>query len=230
MDLARINPDPLSEDDHTALDEQLGFMSTLDANNIRQAAIILSSIVENCTKIYVDRGRGLDLRLCDIQPCGSLLNNITKGDVWGELKEAHREKRYANIRRLGMQHLLSDDPNWLLSVVVLNAPRTPTNSMTNASPDVLRIQGTPRKSDKETRALVEDFLSDHDAKLEEYIAGPPWNDFWRAPPSADPETAHFINNLEIPQVSQSPTLLLHQLGNDIVDESLIDHLFNRKSR
>ncbi|TFK62636.1 hypothetical protein BDN72DRAFT_848450 [Pluteus cervinus] len=82
----------------------------------------------------------------------------------------------------------------------------------------------PRKSESEMKELVDHFFSKYDEKLEKYLAGPP-NQFWKAPPSADAETARFINDLEIPQVRGRRMLLLHDLGNGVVDENVLNALF-----
>ncbi|KAL5476724.1 hypothetical protein ACEPAI_2910 [Sanghuangporus weigelae] len=89
---------------------------------------------------------------------------------------------------------------------------------------------TPRESVEKTRESVEEFLKKYDAQLKDYIAGPPWIDFWQASSSADNNTAEFLNRLEIPKVSDGPVLLLHHLGSDVVDSTVIDELFAKESR
>ncbi|KAL5514424.1 hypothetical protein ACEPAG_2512 [Sanghuangporus baumii] len=88
----------------------------------------------------------------------------------------------------------------------------------------------PREYMETTRDSVEEFLKKYDAELKKYIAGPPWIDFWQAPSSVDNNTAEFFNRLEIPEVSDGPVLLLHQLGNGVVDSTVVDELFTKESR
>ncbi|KAH7902991.1 hypothetical protein BJ138DRAFT_1198829 [Hygrophoropsis aurantiaca] len=68
------------------------------------------------------------------------------------------------------------------------------------------------------------------SKTQHYLAGPPWNSFWEPPPPGDPETERFISDLKIPQISREPILLLHDLGNSVVKQSILDELFNGNSR
>ncbi len=88
----------------------------------------------------------------------------------------------------------------------------------------------PRKSESETKDLVDHFFSEYDEKLEKYIAGPLWDKFWKAPPSAGAETARFINGLEIPQIRNRRMLLIHDLGNGVVDRDTLDALFSKGSK
>ncbi|KAL5476982.1 hypothetical protein ACEPAI_3168 [Sanghuangporus weigelae] len=91
------------------------------------------------------------------------------------------------------------------------------------------IEPTPRKPVKATDDLVKETLSGYDAKLREFLAGPVWADFWEAPSSAGDEAARFITSLKIPKIKADPVLLLHNLGNDIVDSALVNGLFTKSS-
>ncbi|TFK62947.1 hypothetical protein BDN72DRAFT_827066, partial [Pluteus cervinus] len=85
----------------------------------------------------------------------------------------------------------------------------------------------PPNDDDETRDKVDRFFREHDTKLDDYLAGPPWQEYWEAPKEADPEIAQFIKDLKIPQVSNTPMLLLHALGGaKIVDQRIVDNFFN----
>ena len=78
--------------------------------------------------------------------------------------------------------------------------------------------------------LVQNFLKKYDGKLQEYLQGQYWNDCWEAPESVDELTRSFINDLKIPRISDNPVLLLHDLGKDIVDTTLIDNIFTYRSK
>ncbi|KAL5521778.1 hypothetical protein ACEPAF_2526 [Sanghuangporus sanghuang] len=92
------------------------------------------------------------------------------------------------------------------------------------------IEPTPRNPVKATEELVKETLSGYDARLREFLAGPVWADFWEAPSPVDDEAARFIKNLKIPKIKDNPVLLLHNLGNDIVDSALVNGLFTKSSR
>ncbi|KAL5476981.1 hypothetical protein ACEPAI_3167 [Sanghuangporus weigelae] len=90
-------------------------------------------------------------------------------------------------------------------------------------------ESTPRKPKEETEGLVEEFLSRYDTKLRQYLAGPPWKEFWDAPPDASNNIAQFVKSLKIPDIGGNPVLLLHNLGDGVVDSSVVDDVFTRKS-
>ena len=71
---------------------------------------------------------------------------------------------------------------------------------------------------------VTEFMHEYDAKICEYIAGPPWNDFFEAPPTADPRTASFIKSLQIPQLRGKPMLILHDLTRGIVYQNIMYYM------
>ena len=77
----------------------------------------------------------------------------------------------------------------------------------------------------ETLGLVTAFLDQHSAKLRDYLRGPAQHEFWEAPLSVEDQTRLFINGLKIPMVNGNPVLLLHALGEDIVDPNHIKNLF-----
>ncbi|KAL5498504.1 hypothetical protein ACEPAH_1857 [Sanghuangporus vaninii] len=91
------------------------------------------------------------------------------------------------------------------------------------------IEPTPRKSVKATEELVKETLSGYEARLREFLAGPLWADFWEPPSRVDDETAKFIKKLGVPKIDDKPVLLLHNLGNDIVDSTLVNGLFTKSS-
>ncbi|KAL5498505.1 hypothetical protein ACEPAH_1858 [Sanghuangporus vaninii] len=103
-------------------------------------------------------------------------------------------------------------------------PSTPENQT------FATIEPTPRKSVKATEELVKETLSGYDAGLREFLAGPVWTDYWEAPSRVDDETAKFIKKLGVPKIDDKPVLLLHNLGNDIVDSTLVNELFTKSSR
>ncbi|KAL5514240.1 hypothetical protein ACEPAG_2328 [Sanghuangporus baumii] len=92
------------------------------------------------------------------------------------------------------------------------------------------IELIPRKSKEKTEELVKEFLSRYDTKLRQYLAGPPWKDFWEAPPGASNDIAQFVKSLKIPDIGGNPVLLLHNLGDGVVDSSIVDGVFTRTSR
>ena len=113
-----------------------------------------------------------------------------------------------------------------LELELVTRSTTPENIKT-----ITESNGTPRKAEREVQESVDNYLKCFDAKLGEYLAGRPWNDFWKAPPASDPLTAAFIDALELPRVvGDDPVLLLHGLGNGIVDECVVDSLFTKKSQ
>ena len=81
-----------------------------------------------------------------------------------------------------------------------------------------------------TQSPVTTFLEQHVAKLREYLSGPAWNEFWEAPPFVDENSRTFINGLKIPEVDNYPALLLHELGKDVVDSSVLDKIFSEGSK
>ncbi|KAL5477030.1 hypothetical protein ACEPAI_3217 [Sanghuangporus weigelae] len=89
---------------------------------------------------------------------------------------------------------------------------------------------TPRKPIKATEDLVKKTLSGYDVGLREFLVGPLWADLWEDPSPIDDEAARFINRLGIPKIDDEPVLLLHNLGNDIVDSTLVNGLFTKSSR
>lgn len=78
--------------------------------------------------------------------------------------------------------------------------------------------------------LVNKFLESHNAKLRAYLAGRPWTDFWEAQSPVDDEIAHFIKDLKIPKINGQPVLLLHDLGKNLVDKTVVEHLFDGRNR
>ena len=76
---------------------------------------------------------------------------------------------------------------------------------------------------------VDAFLEQYDAKLREYLSGPAWSEFWKAPSSVDGETSQFINSLRIPKIGKRPMLVLHDLGGGIVDPAVVDRVFASQS-
>ncbi|KAL5476986.1 hypothetical protein ACEPAI_3172 [Sanghuangporus weigelae] len=92
------------------------------------------------------------------------------------------------------------------------------------------VESTPRKAKLETEDSVKKFLIGYDAMLGQYLTGPPWKDFWEAPESADNSVAEFIRNLKIPSKSGNPVLLLHNLGDTVVDSTVVNGLFSKTSR
>ncbi|KAL5521779.1 hypothetical protein ACEPAF_2527 [Sanghuangporus sanghuang] len=102
-------------------------------------------------------------------------------------------------------------------------PSTPENQMFTID------ESTPRKPVKATADLVKETLSGYDARLREFLAGPLWADFWEPPPGVDDETTKFIKKLGVPKIDDKPVLLLHNLGNDIVDSTLVNGLFTKSS-
>ena len=101
---------------------------------------------------------------------------------------------------------------------------------TFATPEIRRTttknKGTPRKSEREIQDLVDKYLDRFGVKLKEYLAGPAWNDFWKAPPTCDPLTAAFIDDLKLPKLLEDPVLLLHDFGK--VEECVVDSLFSER--
>ncbi|KAL5521780.1 hypothetical protein ACEPAF_2528 [Sanghuangporus sanghuang] len=92
------------------------------------------------------------------------------------------------------------------------------------------IEPSPRKPKLQTEDSVKKFLSGYDAKLRQYLAGPPWKDFWEAPESVGNSVAEFIRNLKIPSKSGNPVLLLHNLGETVVDSTVVNGLFSKTSK
>ncbi|KAL5514187.1 hypothetical protein ACEPAG_2275 [Sanghuangporus baumii] len=91
------------------------------------------------------------------------------------------------------------------------------------------LKSTPRQPVEATEDIVKETLSRYDTRLREFLAGPVWADFWEAPSSVDDEAARFIKSLKIPKIKNDPVLLLHNLGNDIVDSALVNGLFIKSS-
>ena len=119
-------------------------------------------------------------------------------------------------------HLHSDSELLVLDSISTSA--TPENRRT-----ATKIKGKLRKSEHEIQDLVDKYLERFGVKLKEYLAGPAWNDFWKAPPTCDPLTAAFIDDLKLPKLLEDPVLLPHDLGNGIVEECVVDSLFSEKS-
>ncbi|THH10541.1 hypothetical protein EW145_g1243 [Phellinidium pouzarii] len=86
------------------------------------------------------------------------------------------------------------------------------------------------KTQAQLKALLDELFESCRTKLDNYVSGPAWSKFWTAPPTVQPEIANFINELQIPLVGDDPTLLLHGIGDGIVDERTINNLFNGKNR
>ncbi|KAL5522871.1 hypothetical protein ACEPAG_8889 [Sanghuangporus baumii] len=114
----------------------------------------------------------------------------------------------------------------LIEVPVLKGFR----SSTPENQTFINIETTPRKPRRQTEDSVKKFLSGYDARLGQYLAGPPWKDFWEGPNVVDNSVAEFIRNLKIPSKSGSPVLLLHNLGESVVDSTVVDGLFSKTSR
>ncbi|TFK63354.1 hypothetical protein BDN72DRAFT_902483 [Pluteus cervinus] len=129
----------------------------------------------------------------------------TEGDVRECLQQAWKSRQFKNIRFLKI--LRQEEPT--MSFATYKERR--------------------REPSDRTESTVQHFLRQYDAALEEYLTGSPWPSSWEAPPSTDSTTADFINNLDIPRVSTTPMLLLHNLGNGIVDQGTLDKLFDKRS-
>ena len=78
--------------------------------------------------------------------------------------------------------------------------------------------------------VVNEFLKNLEGRLREHLKGAPWQDTWQAPQGTSPEYARFIEELEIPQVEGFPALLLHNLGDGIVDTKIISQLGDGSSK
>ena len=84
---------------------------------------------------------------------------------------------------------------------------------------------TTHKTNEDILKAIESFWDQFDSKLREYLVGPSWKTFWRAPFAVDSKMApiaSFINDIKIPVINGRPSLLLHSLGSDIVDPILVD--------
>ncbi|KAL5476916.1 hypothetical protein ACEPAI_3102 [Sanghuangporus weigelae] len=123
------------------------------------------------------------------------------------------------------------EEEYLIDVIAVSDP-TLQALFRSSNPDNQTFtvtEPTPRKPKEETEGLVEEFLSRYDTKLRRYLAGPPWKDFWEAPPDASNNIAQFVKSLKIPDIGGDPVLLLHNLGNGVVDSSIVDKVFSRTS-
>ncbi|THH03790.1 hypothetical protein EW145_g6006 [Phellinidium pouzarii] len=119
-------------------------------------------------------------------------------------------------------HIIVCPPDYQLPRSLITPPPTSQSAENNTF--------TPRKTKAQTEALVNELLRSYRTKLDNYVAGPAWSQFWTAPPTVEPETANFINALQIPLVENESMLLLHGLGDGIVDERTVSNLFNGKDR
>ncbi|KAL5514165.1 hypothetical protein ACEPAG_2253 [Sanghuangporus baumii] len=120
----------------------------------------------------------------------------------------------------------------LIDVIAVSLPTLqalfPSSTLDNQTLPI--IETTPRKSLEQTRDSVKDFLSGIDSKLRDFLSSPLWTDFWKSPSPVDRETAKFIKDLKIPKIDGDPMLLLHNLGDHIVDSTLVNGLFDKPSR
>ena len=82
---------------------------------------------------------------------------------------------------------------------------------------------------QQTERLVDAYLEERSTKLKNYLTGPSWLDFWEAPSSVDRETSQFLNDLRIPKFTRGPVLILHNLGGDIVDPTVVNRVFTSES-
>ncbi|TFK60156.1 hypothetical protein BDN72DRAFT_941109 [Pluteus cervinus] len=108
-------------------------------------------------------------------------------------------------------------------LAVLRLPATPNTAFPN-------LQTTPRKDPSATQDQVTGFFRTYEARLRKYLTEKAWNDYWKAPELCNPAHEHFINDLEIPKVMHDPMLLLHNIGNGIVDKAVLSSLFDGKSK
>ncbi|KAL5514186.1 hypothetical protein ACEPAG_2274 [Sanghuangporus baumii] len=154
--------------------------------------------------------------------------------VVGWLSEHVKLTRMQSVFR--MEHYFPEGPapeeKGFIDVVAV-ADSTLKTLFRSRTPDNQKftiIESTPRKPKLQTEDSVKKFLSGYDAKLRQYLAGPPWKDFWEAPKVVDNSIAEFIRNLKIPRKSGSPVLLLHNLGESVVDSNVVNGLFSKTSR
>ncbi|EJD03166.1 uncharacterized protein FOMMEDRAFT_156540 [Fomitiporia mediterranea MF3/22] len=88
----------------------------------------------------------------------------------------------------------------------------------------------PHKDDNEMNRIVEEFFKRLDRRLCEHLKGLPWKDVWQASEDTQPHYAQFIENLGIPQVLGRPALLLHCLGDGVVDAEILSELADGSSK
>ncbi|KAL5476915.1 hypothetical protein ACEPAI_3101 [Sanghuangporus weigelae] len=175
-----------------------------------------------------------DARTVHLLKCGELFS--APEDLYSSVVEWIPRKT-KTARMQGAHSLMHYFPNGppsgekdVIDVVVVTdsilkelRPSTPDNQTFTI------IEPTPRKPKEKTEELVKEFLSRYDTKLRQYLAGPPWKDFWEAPPDASNDIAQFVKSLKIPDIRGNPVLLLHNLGDGVVDSSIVDEVFTRTS-
>ncbi|KAL5514517.1 hypothetical protein ACEPAG_1833 [Sanghuangporus baumii] len=152
------------------------------------------------------------------------------------LSEHVANKRERMLSGLDLERYFSDGSasreKCLIDVIAVSLPTLqalfPSSTLDNQTLPI--IETTPRKSLEQTRDSIKEFLSGIDSKLRGFLSSPPWTDFWESSSSVDRETAKFIKDLKITKVDGDPMLLLHNLGDDIVDSTLVNGFFDKPSR
>ncbi|KAL5514188.1 hypothetical protein ACEPAG_2276 [Sanghuangporus baumii] len=195
----------------------------------------------NCFPISVTRAakvQDLALKIRD-EPFGEI-STVPDDKVYNSavewLSEHVINKRSRMQSAFRLERYFPDGPaleeEYLIDVIAVSdltlqdlfRPSIPDNQMFTS------IEPTPRKSKQKTEELVEEFLSRYETKLRQYLARPPWKDFWQAPPDASNNIAQFVKSLKIPDIGDNPVLLMHNLGDGVVDSSVVDEVFARTSR
>ena len=88
------------------------------------------------------------------------------------------------------------------------------------------VKVTPRRSKEGTKRLVDEIWVANSDNRKEYLME---KVLWEAP-TADKQIGAFINDLEIPQLLESPALLLHSPGNGVVNPESVRNSLTTASK